>query len=98
MVTQKEFLNQLGLSDQQINIYLDLASNPDSTVVQIHKRLFSPRSSIYLKLERLIDKGFVISKKVGKTTVYKITNPEILKLTIEEEAEKLLYLKKNLGE
>lgn len=98
MVTQKQFLHQLGLSDQQIKIYLDLASNPESTVVGIHKRLYSPRSSIYLELERLIDKGFVISKKVGKTTCYKITNPDILKLTIEDEAKKLRYLKENLDE
>lgn len=96
-MTQEEFLHQLGLNGQQIKIYLDLASNPESTVVQIHKRLFRPRSSIYLELERLIGKGLVISKKVSKTTSYKITNPEILELTIEEEAKKLLYLKKNLN-
>lgn len=97
-MTDEEFLKHLGLSDEQIKIYLDLASNPESTVVAIHKRLYSPRSSIYLELERLIDRGFVISKKVGKTTFYKITNPEILKLTIDKEAEKLAILSKNLGE
>lgn len=96
MMTQEEFLRKLGLSDKQIKIYLDLASNPESTVVGIHKRLYQPRSSIYLELERLMDKGFVISKKVGKTTSYKITNPQILELTIEEQAKKLHYLKINL--
>ncbi len=98
MVTQEEYLRQLGLNNQQIKIYLDLASHPESTVVNIHKRLYSPRSSIYLELERLIGKGFVISKKVGKTTIYKITNPDILKLTIEEETEKFAFLQKNLSE
>lgn len=98
MMTNEEFLKQLGLNNQQIKIYLDLASHPESTVVGIHKRLFSPRSSIYLELERLIDRGFVISKKVGKTTSYKITNPDILKLTIEEEAKKLHNLSVNLNE
>lgn len=97
MVTQEEYLKQLGLSSQQIKIYLDLASHPESTVVAIHKRLFHPRSSIYLELERLTDKGFIISKKVGKTTTYKITRPEILELEIEKEAEKLSFLKKNLS-
>lgn len=97
-MTQMEFLKQLGLNDGQIKIYIDLASHPESTVVGIHKRIFSPRSTIYLELERLIDRGFVISKKVGKTTLYKITNPDILKLTIEEEAKKLDFLKVNLKE
>lgn len=98
MATQKAFLQKLGLSDQQIKIYLDLASHPESTVVDIHKRLFSPRSSLYLELERMIYKGFVISKKVGKTTFYKITNPDILRLKIEEEATKLNFLKDNLSD
>ncbi len=98
MMTQDGFLKQLGLNDQQIKIYLDLASHPESTVVAIHKRLYRPRSSIYLELERLMDRGFVISKKVGKTTFYKITNPDILRLKIEEEATKLHFLKDNLTE
>lgn len=91
-------MHQLGLSDQQIKIYLDLASHPESTVVHVHKRLQRPRSSLYLDLERLIHKGFVISKPVGKTTYYRITNPKILKLTVEEEAKKLQFLKQNLNE
>lgn len=97
-MTNEEFLKQLGLNSQQTKIYLDLASHPESTVVGIHKRLYRPRSSIYLELERLIDRGFVISKKVGKTTTYKITDPQILKLTIEEEAKRLHNLSENLGE
>ncbi len=97
-MTQEEFLQKLGLNSQQIKIYLDLAAHPESTVVAIHKRLYLPRSSIYLELERLIDKGFILSKKVGKTTTYKITNPQILEMTIEEEAKKLQYLKSNLSD
>lgn len=97
-MTQEEFLHQLGLSNQQIKIYLDLASHPESTVVGIYKRLFRPRSSLYLELERLVDSGFVISKKVGKTTSYKITNPQTLELIVEEEAKKFHYLQENLDE
>ncbi len=97
-MTNEEFLRQLGLTNQQIKIYIDLASHPESTVVGIYKRIFFPRSSIYLELERLIDRGFVITKKVGKTTFYKITNPDILRLTIEEETKKFNNLSENLGE
>lgn len=88
-MTIEEFLKQIGFTSKQIKIYLDLAANSDSTVVQIHKRLFEPRSSLYLELERLINKGYIISKKVEKTTFYKISNPTTLKLSLEEEAEKL---------
>lgn len=98
MLTQEEFLRKLGLDELQIQIYLDLATHPESTVVQIHKRIYRPRSSLYLELERLIGKGLVISKKVGKTTFYKITDPQILKLTVEEETKKLQLLKENLNQ
>ena len=97
-MTQEEFLKRLGLSDKQSKIYLDLAAHVESTVVDIHKRIHHPRSSIYLELERLIDQGYVISKKVGKTTVYKITNPSVLKLTLEKESENLRFLTGNLDD
>jgi sugar-specific transcriptional regulator TrmB len=95
-MTQKEYLAKLGLSDNQIKLYLDLAAHPDASVVQISKRVIEPRSSIYLELERLIDLGYVISKKVGKTTLYKITDPKILALTLESEAAKIQFLTTNL--
>ncbi len=96
-MTLNDFLKQLGLTDRQIKIYLDLAANPESSVVLMHRRLHEPRSSLYLELERLIDKGYIISKRVEKTTSYKITNPSKLKLTLEEESKKLQYLTQNLS-
>ncbi|MEK7495278.1 MAG: helix-turn-helix domain-containing protein [Patescibacteria group bacterium] len=96
MVTPNEYLTQLGLSNKQIKIYLDLSAYPESTVVQIYKRIQEPRSSIYLELECLIGDGFVISKKVDKSTFYKITNPKILELTLEEKTKKLQFLTENL--
>lgn len=96
MVTEIEYLTKLGLSQKQIKIYLDLAAHPDSSIVQVHKRLSSPRSSLYLETERLTDKGFVISKKIGKTTLYKITDPKILELTLKSESDKLSYLTSHL--
>ena len=88
-MTLGDFLSQLGLSKKQIRIYLDLAANPESTVVDIYRRIHQPRSSIYLELERLINKSYVISKKIGNSTFFKITEPKILKFSLEEEIEKL---------
>lgn len=96
MVTSTEFLTKLGLSPKQISIYLDLAAHPDSTIVGTHKRLNIPRSSLYLETERMVGKGYVISKHIGKTTLYKITDPKILELTLQQEKSKLTYLTTNL--
>ncbi|MFZ2199985.1 MAG: helix-turn-helix domain-containing protein [Microgenomates group bacterium] len=96
-MTSQDFLAKLGLSSKQIQVYLDLASHPESTIVALHKRLGIPRSSLYLETERLVNKGFVISKHVGKSTLYKITDPSILKLTLESESAKLNYLTSHLS-
>lgn len=98
MVTSQDFLSKLGLSPKQVEVYLDLASHPESTIVELHKRLGVPRSSLYLETERLVDKGFVISKHVGKSTLYKITDPKILELTLASESSKLSYLTSNLND
>ncbi|KKU44630.1 MAG: Transcriptional regulator, TrmB [Microgenomates group bacterium GW2011_GWA2_46_7] len=95
-MTPNEYLAKLGLSSRQIKVYLDLAAYPESTVVEINKRVLSPRSTIYLELERLINLGFVISKKIGKSTHYKITDPKILQLTLTNEATKLEFLTSHL--
>jgi sugar-specific transcriptional regulator TrmB len=97
MLTQ-DYLNKLGLNENQIKIYLDLASYPESTVVQVHNRISEPRSSIYLELERLINEGYVTSKKVGKSTLFKITDPKVFELNLKEETDKLNFLTQNLGE
>ncbi len=98
MMTPEEYLANLGLKNKQIKIYLDLSSHPESTVVQIHKRVGEPRSSIYLELERMIEKGLIISKRVGKSSYYKITDPETLKLEIEDEKTRIDYLSQYLAE
>jgi sugar-specific transcriptional regulator TrmB len=97
-MTNKEFLQNLGLNSKQIDIYLYLASSPESSVVEIAKSIKRPRSSIYLELDRLISKGFVTSQKIGKTTKYKIIEPNSLKYKIKEEKEKLTSLTKNIDE
>ena len=96
MMTPGDFLKKLGLTDNQTKVYLDLAAYPESTVVQIHKRIEEPRSTIYLELERPADRGFVISKKVGKSTYFKVTDPKVLQLNLEEEAKRLQFLNENL--
>lgn len=95
-MTTGEFLKQLDLNDKQIDIYLDLAAYPDSTVVEISRRIKLPRSSIYLELDRLIQKGLALSLKVGKTMKFSIADPNNLKVKILDESDKLRYLINNV--
>jgi sugar-specific transcriptional regulator TrmB len=95
-MTTRDFLKQYGLTAKQIDIYLDLAAHPDSTVVNISKRARLPRSTIYLELQRLTQAGTVISKNVGKTTLFKVTDPKVLKLSLQDEVARLSNLTANL--
>jgi sugar-specific transcriptional regulator TrmB len=98
MLTPNKFLAKYGLTARQSKIYLDLAAKPESTVVATGKRTKYPRSTIYLELERLMGMGLVISKKVGKSTLYKITDPKVMEHSLREESEKLSFLNKNLSD
>jgi sugar-specific transcriptional regulator TrmB len=84
-MTIKKYLNELGLSENQQMIFISLASNPESTVVMIAKDTELPRSTIYLELDRLKSQGYVISKKVSKTTKFSITDPRNIKLLLNDE-------------
>lgn len=96
-MTPNEFLTLLGLTQRQVQIYLDLAANPESTVVNISNRIKRPRSTIYLELEKLIQDGFVISEKVGKVNVFKITQPAALKFRLDEKLSRFHKLSVELN-
>lgn len=88
-MTIGEFLKNLGLSDRQVEIYLDVSSFSQSSVVEIAKRTEIPRSTIYLELDRLIKKGLVTVQKIGASKKYSVTRFENFKLKLEEEKDRV---------
>ena len=54
-----EPLRQLGLTENEIKIYLDLLRSGTSTAYDIGKRTSIYRVHVYDKLEQLMDKGLV---------------------------------------
>lgn len=96
-MTPQEFLKKLGLNKKQIEIYLFLASNPESSVVEISKETKIPRSTIYLELDKLIDDGLVTSQKIQKTKRYKIIDPLNLKHKINDKQKEIRSLGSNIN-
>jgi sugar-specific transcriptional regulator TrmB len=85
----KAYLQKLGLDEIQSEIYLELSKSSATTVVTLARKLNKPRSSLYLELEKLITKGFVIASKEENTTTFKITPLNSLKYQINSEQQKV---------
>lgn len=82
-------LKQIGLSEQEIHVYLALLKKGRCTVKQIAEVVKYHRTNIYDTLEKLIDKGFVSYIVEGKTTYYRSTNPEFLRNYMEDKLKQV---------
>mgnify|MGYP001560873674 CR=1 FL=1 len=92
-------LREYGLKESEINIYLYLVGKKELTAYKIAKDLKINRSTCYDVLERLISKGFVSKREIGKTNYYsineissiisKLKSKEIILNSLMPELEKL---------
>ena len=70
-----ELLRSLGLSKNEIEVYLDLLKNKASTAYSIGSRINQHRPTVYESLEKLMQKGFIVeiqeeSRKLYQTKEY----------------------------
>lgn len=88
----EEILKELGLTDNEIKIYLFLLKNGESTTGPIIKETKIANSRVYESLNSLISKGFVgyNLKKDGKH--FQAIDPKILLDKQKELKEKIEYL------
>jgi sugar-specific transcriptional regulator TrmB len=85
----QKYLEKLGLDKEQQSIYLELSRFSEITVVKLSRIVKIPRSSLYIELDKLIQKGLVVAYKENKTTVYKVTSPESVKSILVSEQHKV---------
>lgn len=87
----EETLRKLGLSSNEINVFIALLKLGTSKVDTVSKRIPLPRTTIYGLLKSLIEKGLVSYVVKSGVKHYEATNPQRL-LSMEEE--RLVQLKK----
>jgi len=78
-------LEQFGLTEKEINVYLELLPQGTVTINTISKKLGYPRSTVYHLLGYLVNKGLVASIVKKGTTYYTATEPEKLKDQLVEK-------------
>jgi len=88
-----EILQQIGINQSEIKVYLTLLDIGISTTGPIMNKAKVSASKVYGLLERLIEKGLVSFIIKGKTKYYQASSPEAL-LDYMDEKEKSLSSKK----
>jgi len=78
-----ELLKRLGFTEYEARAFLSLAKIGPSTVREIVLDSALPRNKAYEALQRLEQKGYVISLPLSPRR-YKISNPELFKRQVQE--------------
>ncbi|MFA5259360.1 MAG: helix-turn-helix domain-containing protein [Candidatus Pacearchaeota archaeon] len=92
-----ELLRSIGLSQNEIDVYLDLLKNHASTAYVVARRINQHRSGVYEAIRRLQQKGFIVeiqkeNKKLYQTKEHTAIE-EYLKQKQAELSEIAPYLK-----
>lgn len=85
----KKFLEELGLTPKEAEVYLALLGMESATIFEIKNRAKVSRMSIYEILHKLLDKGLIsFTTRDGKKQ-YQAANPERLTDILKEKETKL---------
>ncbi|MCA9372325.1 hypothetical protein KC726_05525 [Candidatus Woesebacteria bacterium] len=82
-------LQVLGLSEEEIEIYLLVLTTGTMTVLHIARNSHIPRTTVYLLIDSLIDKQLLQIKMKGKKKYYVATEPNRLIEIIREQQSNL---------
>ncbi|MBI4453786.1 hypothetical protein HY636_04030 [Candidatus Woesearchaeota archaeon] len=83
-----KILEDIGLTNAEIKIYLSLLELGTSTAGPILEKSGLQNSVVHMTLNKLIDKGFVTFVKEGKRNHYQATNPKHITDYINEKKER----------
>ena len=81
----KQILNQLGLSDREIEVYFAYIKYGESVASAISRKLKIDKTTVYRCTEALVEKGLLIRKPKVRGTTYVTNNPSVLNELMENE-------------
>jgi len=90
-------LLELGLTENQAEVYVELLKHPEQTGGELARRLKIDRSFTYGILRNLSGKGLVGSIKKDNHTVFYATDPKQFVLAIDEQRKKVVAIAEKLG-
>jgi hypothetical protein len=81
------YFDQLGFSENEVSLYLDLAELGKASASILAKRSNMPRTTAYSVLEGLAKKGLISEEQQNATTYFSANNPKALLRLVEEKLE-----------
>jgi sugar-specific transcriptional regulator TrmB len=84
-----EILREIGLTENEIKIYVNLLRSGSSTAYEISKQTGIYRVHVYDKLEQLMNKGLVTHVYRGSKKFFQATHPSKIKQYLEDKKRNL---------
>ncbi len=81
----EKYLEEIGLNEKEAKTYLALLAVDNASVIDLGKKTDINRTTVYIVLESLMQKGLVSETKVGKKTHYQAEAPERLETYVERQ-------------
>jgi len=94
----KELLENLGLSQKEITIYLACLELGESSIVSIKKKVNLPRTTVFRALEEIEEKGLIEIIETGKRRIYFPYPPKKIAQILSSKAENLKDQAENFKE
>lgn len=94
----KETLLKLGLTENEIQAYLNLLKEGNRTAAEVARSLSLDKSSTYRACENLTKTGLLISSPQKRGTTYLAQSPEILQSLYEQRLKQYTNLGKDLND
>jgi predicted DNA-binding transcriptional regulator len=85
----KKFLQDIGLNEKEVSIYLELLKVDNNSVLDLAKKTGILRTTIYPIIESLKEKGLVSEIEVGKKINFQAEPPERIAAFIESQRLKV---------
>ncbi len=79
-----QFLKNIGISQKEVNVYIYLLSVESALPMEIAKETNLKRSTVYVILELLKEKGLVREVERGKRSAYISEDPERIRFLLEQ--------------
>ena len=92
-----EILRKIGLTDNEIKIYITLLKIGSATAYQISQKTNIYRVHVYDKLEQLMNKGLVTHVHKGAKKYFQATHPHKIKQYLEDKRQNLEQQEKQLN-
>lgn len=85
----EEKLKLLGLTENEIKVYLFVLENNKSTGTEIRRKTGIANSRVYAALDNLLQKGIITYEKRQKGKLYSALEPNVIKEVMKERMQKI---------